>query len=105
MIYSGYMPHNQDRADEWTDSELNAPLEECAICGCGFSSEFEGIVCPDCNEAERTESAENEPDEWPDEPGDEQCADIFEQVEQAPLVKPTGPCVKLKDHNGVEWNI
>lgn len=34
-----------------------------------------------------TESAENEPDEWPDEPGDEQCLTIFEQVEQAPLVK------------------
>lgn len=43
-------------------------------------------------------------DEWPDEPGDEQCADIFEQVEQAPLVKPTGPCVEL-NNNGVTWRV
>ena len=68
MIYSGYMPTNQDRGDEWA------------------------------------ESAENEPDEWPDEPGDEECADIFEQVEQAPLVKPTGPCVEL-NNNGVTWRV
>ena len=53
--------------------------------------------CPDCDIVI--------PDEWPDEPGDEQCADIFEQVEQAPLVKPTGPCVVEIMPNGQHWKV
>lgn len=35
--------------------EDDEPLEECAICGCGFSSMFEGIVCPDCTLVEGDE--------------------------------------------------
>lgn len=42
-------------------------------------------------------------EEWPDEPGDEQC--IFERVERARLVKPTGPCVVEVAPDGVEWRL
>lgn len=52
---------------EWTDYTENEPLEECAICGYGFSAVFEGIVCPDCTLAEANneiEPTEEELAEW-----------------------------------------
>ena len=132
MIYSGYMPVNQDRA------ENEQRLWGCGGCGARWPlGQLRERGCPSCRPDEWAESAENEPDDdgaehcarcarhpvkplaigrhkptaenepeetWPDEPGDEQCADIFEQVEQAPLVKPTGPCVEL-DNNGVTWRV
>ena len=58
---------------------------------------------------EWVESAENEPEEtdreWPDEPGDEQCKDIFQEVAQAPLRKPLGKCVTEIAHDGVHWRL
>lgn len=58
---------------------------------------------------EWVESAENEPDETdgtlPDEPGDEQCQDIFQQVENAPLRKPLGKCVTEIAPDGTHWRL
>ena len=54
---------------------------------------------------EWTDSAENEPDEWPDELGDEQCADKFEQRDSAELCKPVGPCVTITAPDGVRWDV
>lgn len=78
MIYSAYMPLNNERADEWTDSELNEP-----------------------------EAPADEPAEWPDERGDEQCKSesMLEWIERTQLVKPTGKCVTLVNGDGVHWNV
>lgn len=62
------------------------------------------IITPD----EWTDAELNAPElpadeEWPAEPGDEQC--IFEQVANARLVKPTGPCVRLTMPNGDVWRV
>lgn len=65
------------------------------------------ILIDDFTEDEWLDSAENAPadEEWPEERGDEQCLTIFDQVEQALLVKPTGKCVKETAPNGVVWNV
>jgi hypothetical protein len=54
----------------------------CAVCA---------NLCRDYSlDNEWTESAENEPTEenWPEEGGDEQCADKFAQRDESQLVKP-----------------
>jgi hypothetical protein len=56
--------------DEWTESAESAPLEECSICGCGFSASFKGIVCPDCVS---TEGDREWAEALTDETQDEQC--------------------------------
>lgn len=76
MIYSAYMPLNDNRAEEWTDSELNAPEED-----------------------------ETWPEEAPGDEQCEKRESILTWVERTQLVKPTGKCVTLVDSKGVHWNV
>lgn len=63
------------------------------------------IITPD----EWTESELNtpadEPTEWPEEPGDEQCASLIERAEHALLVKPQGHCVRVPHPDGSVWDV
>lgn len=59
------------------------------------------IITPD----EWTESAENEPEEWPEEPGDERCASLIERAAHALLVKPQGHCVRVPHPDGSVWDV
>ena len=76
MIYNPYTPHNQDRADEWTDSELNAP---------------------------ELPADEEWPDEKGDEQCKSES--MLQWTERTQLVKPTGKCVTVTAPNGVEWKV
>lgn len=96
MIYSAYMPLNNERDDEWTESAENEPEadERERIKDMVGKAISDWIKQPD------------EPADWPDEPGDEQCKGegMLDWTERTQLVKPLGKCVEL-DNNGIVWQV
>ena len=78
-------------------------LYSCRICeGAGLCMEC-AVLCEE--DLPFTVINPHDGEEWPEEKGDDQCLTIFEQVEQAQLVKPRGKCVKETAHDGVVWNL